>query len=83
MSSTNASALPAVAWWRVKMVWLVIAGPLAVVLAGVVTTVIAFQGADPVVRTPVAAQAHSTAELAVVPAHQARNHAATVAATER
>lgn len=81
--TTPAPAVPTLPWWRVKMVWLVIAGPAAVVLAGVLTTVIAFQGADPVVRAPAAAEAHNTQELAVVPAHQARNHAATVAAGER
>ena len=33
-------------WWRSGMVWLVLSGPAAVVVAGVVTTVIAVQGAD-------------------------------------
>lgn len=80
---TSPVALPSpapVAWWRVKMVWLVIAGPLTVVLAGIVTTVIAFQAADPVVTTPVAARAHDQAELSAVPAQQARNHTAAVPA---
>ena len=60
---------PALAWWRVRMVWLVIAGPALVVSAGVVTTVLAVRGADTVVsaRPPTASQA---------PALQARNHAA-------
>jgi len=60
---------PVLPWWRVRMVWLVIAGPLLVVLAGVVTTVVAVRGADPVVRAQAA-----TPSLA--PAIQARNHAA-------
>jgi len=61
---------PALAWWRVRMVWLVIAGPALVVSAGAVTTVLAARGADPVVsaKPPTASQA---------PAIQARNHAAT------
>jgi hypothetical protein len=69
---------PALPWWRVKMVWLVISGPAAVVVAGVLTAVIAFRGADPVVTAPSAAGAGSQAELAQAPALQARNHAAAV-----
>jgi hypothetical protein len=61
------------AWWRVSMVWLVIAGPLAVVIAGVATTVIAARGADPVVR----ASARQAPVPALAPAMQGRNHAAT------
>jgi hypothetical protein len=53
------------------MVWLVIAGPAAVVVAGTVTAAIAIHGADdvmvPVKVAPSSAQA---------PAVQARNHAA-------
>jgi hypothetical protein len=58
---------PRLPWWRVPMVWLVIAGPAVVVLAGIATTVIAVRGADPDVRVSARAQ----------PAVQARNHAAT------
>lgn len=53
-------------WWRYGMVWLVIGGPLVVVVAGIVTAVIAIRGADPVLDT-----------RAAQPAVQARNHAAT------
>jgi hypothetical protein len=35
-------------WWRVGMLWLVVGGPLAVVVASLVTAVIAYRGADPV-----------------------------------
>lgn len=59
---------PALPWWRVGMVWLVIAGPLAVVLAGVLTAVLAVSGADLVVGAGPAAT--------MTPAIQARNHAA-------
>jgi hypothetical protein len=62
---------PVLPWWRVKTVWLVVGGPVAVVLAGIVTAVLAVQGADTVVREPVAVQ---------LPAVQARNHAATAKA---
>jgi uncharacterized protein len=64
--STKPDSDPSLPWWRVGAVWLVIAGPLAVVLAGVVTTVIAVREADRVV----------TVAPAMAPAMQARNHAA-------
>ena len=58
-------------WWRYGMVWLVLGGPAAVVVASLVTGYIAFQGADPIVVAPVGGQAGTA------PAIQARNHAAT------
>jgi hypothetical protein len=63
---------PALPWWRVGMVWLVLAGPAVVVVAGVLTAVIAVRGADAELR-PVRAVATPSAQ----PAVQARNHAAT------
>jgi uncharacterized protein len=59
------------AWWRVGMVWFALAGPALVVVAGVVTAVIAVRGADPVLRV------EPTRAAAETPAVQARNHAAT------
>jgi hypothetical protein len=65
---------PVLPWWRVPMVWLVIGGPLSVVLAGVVTMVIAVRhGVVPLRTCPVAAEEHVQA---LAPATQARNHAA-------
>lgn len=62
-------------WWRFGMVWLVIAGPASVVVAGIVTMNLAINGADPVIQEPPArAQA---ADPALTPAMKARNHAAT------
>jgi hypothetical protein len=58
-------------WWRYGMVWLVIGGPLVVVLAGVATLMIAITHPDPVL--PVRAAAPEAEQ----PAVQARNHAAT------
>lgn len=58
-------------WWRVGMMWLVIGGPLAVVVAGVVTAVIAVRGADPVL-TP-----SERGGFAERPAIAGRNHATT------
>ncbi len=37
-------------WYRFGIVWLVLGGPAAVVVAGIVTAVIAYHGADPVVQ---------------------------------
>lgn len=57
-------------WWSYPMVWVVIAGPLLVVIAGVITAWIAISGADQVVKA-VTTSAHER------PALQGRNHAAT------
>lgn len=59
-------------WWRVGMVWLVLGGPLVVVVAALVTVAIAVNGAEEVLTTP-----DLGAKGAQLPAVQARNHAAT------
>ena len=59
-------------WWRFPYVWLVLAGPAAVVVAALATAVIAVRGADTVVT-----------ERSFTPAVQGRNHAATLAAQPR
>lgn len=38
---------PTLPWWRVPTAWLVMGGPATVVVAGIVTAVIAVRGADP------------------------------------
>ncbi len=58
-------------WWRIRMLWLVIGGPLAVVIASFATLALALRYPDPVL-TP-----QATASTAETPAVQARNHAAT------
>jgi hypothetical protein len=58
-------------WHRLPIVWMVIGGPAAVVVAGFATLAIAIANPDPVITT---APAASKAEL---PAVQGRNHAAT------
>lgn len=74
-------------WWRVPHMWLVVGGPLVVVVAAIITAVIAVEGADPVLnkadfeRDLKAAQtldgpARTEALIKLQPAHQARNHAA-------
>jgi hypothetical protein len=51
-------------WWRVGIVWLVVGGPLTVVIASIATIVIAVSGADELVNTDTAS---------AKPAIQARN----------
>lgn len=63
-------------WWRVGMVWLVIGGPLIVVIAGIGTAVIAVRGADPVLNT------QDSSGFSERPAIQGRNHAATPGTTQ-
>ncbi len=58
-------------WWRLPIVWLVIGGPAAVVLASFATLALAVLNPDPVLDAPKAATASD------LPAVQARNHAAT------
>lgn len=74
MSTSLDATQPTVPWWRVGMVWLVVGGPLAVVIAATATAVIAIRGADPVVV--VRGIAADGEEASAQPALQARNHAA-------
>lgn len=70
-----------VPWWREQMVWLVISGPLIVVIAGFVTLWIALRVNDPIVSDDpahAAGGAHGTvAAKHLMPALSGRNHAAT------
>ena len=54
-------------WWREPMMWLVLGGPAAVVVAAIATAAIALHRPDPVIK----------ADATKPPAVQARNHAAT------
>lgn len=79
----NVSELAA-PWWKYGYVWLLIAGPLAVVVAGFVTAYLAVSRPDPVVTTGAQNQNVGTSALpqadratGMAPAQQARNHAAT------
>lgn len=67
--------------------WLVVGGPLVVVIAAIVTAVIAIRGADPVLNKEqfesdlkeaqaLTGQAKAQALVTLQPAQQARNHAA-------
>lgn len=72
-------------WWKHGHVWLVIAGPAVVVVAAIVTAVIAIQGKDPIVETDYYRRgieinkSLAVRDRAQVPALQGRNHAATPA----
>lgn len=82
----KASLQKAVRWWSFGHVWLVIAGPVLVIVAGLVTAWIAFRYPDPVVDVnyyqhglKINATLQQKAQL---PALQARNHAATIGASD-
>lgn len=82
-SSTGASARPpepatgqAEPWWRHGMVWLVLAGPAIVVVAGIYTAVLAVTHPDPVLETPTVSP-QAAPKGGEMPAMQGRNHAAT------
>ncbi|MBL8304505.1 MAG: nitrogen fixation protein FixH [Ideonella sp.] len=76
-------------WWRVPMVWVVIGGPLAVVIASLLTAAIAWRHIDPVILDAGTGQVIGRAgddvpvpvdpKDALAPAQRARNHSATPA----
>ena len=59
--------------WREPMVWLVISGPVAVILASIATVTLAIRYPDP----PLLLRQGSTQAADAVPAQVGRNHAAT------
>jgi len=59
--------------WREPMVWLVVSGPVAVILASIVTVTLCIRHPDP----PLQLRATSAQAADEVPALTARNHAAT------
>ncbi len=61
-------------WWRVRLMWFVVGGPLAVVVASFTTLALAILNPDPVL------QAQPTATASERPAIEMRNHAATAVA---
>ena len=73
--STQSAGPDAPPWWRVGMLWLIVGGPLTVVVASLVTAAIAVAGAEEVLTRP--APSLSASEAHLLPAVQARNHAAT------
>ena len=80
MTPTQADSKP---WWQFGHVWLIIAGPVLVILAGVTTAWIAISHPDPVLSEDYYRQGLEinkkldAQQRNLVPAQQARNHAAT------
>jgi hypothetical protein len=70
---------PSRPWWRYRMVWLVVGGPAIVVVASLVTAVVAYRGADEVLVETVSARDVPVRPDSHTPAEKARNHAATAA----
>jgi hypothetical protein len=74
-------------WWTHGYVWLVLSGPLLVVVASIVSALVAFQGNDAVMQgrdeSEISALRAMQADRdrSLAPAVQARNHAATPAGT--
>ncbi len=85
----NDVAEPNRPWWRNVWCWLVLAGPVAVVFAGLTTYWIASSGADPLVDRDYYQKGLALGKVAgessgaFAPARQARNHAATGGMPER
>jgi hypothetical protein len=76
MSDTSTRQQPSEAdrnrpWWRYPIVWMVIGGPAAVVVASLFTAGVAIRNVDPVLDT----SPKSGVALKDTPAMQARNHA--------
>ncbi len=69
-------------WFRHGMVWMLIAGPALVIVAGVITATIAMRSPDPVLANDAYEYGQKTDEQgprSLLPAQKARNHAATPA----
>ncbi len=70
-------------WWRNPYCWLILVGPITVVIAGIITAWIAIDGADPLVdknyyqKGIELSKGVADTPGSLLPAKQARNHAAT------
>ena len=72
------------AWWQYAHVWLIIAGPAAVIVAGFITLAIAIRVPDPVVADDyyrrgldINKTLAAEKDMQLAPAMQARNHVVT------
>lgn len=85
---TRPDEQPGKPWWKHGLVWLIISGPAAVVIASIFTVSLALKNPDHVVdkssyQQNLARNQHlKEAGKSLAPAHQARNHAATSAADQ-
>lgn len=82
MDRDNTPDAPALPWWRYGHVWLVIAGPAIVVVAGFVTLALALRSPDPLVAQDyyrkgieINKTLADESAKAFLPAMQGRNHA--------
>lgn len=71
-------------WWQYGHVWLIIAGPLAVIVAGFITLAIAIRTPDPVIADDyykrgldINKTLAAEKDLQLAPAMQSRNHVVT------
>jgi hypothetical protein len=82
-NSKQAQITMSKAWWHYGYMWLVVGGPLAVVIASFITLYFAIKVPDPVVDTDYYRKGIEINKTlyakrdGLVPAIQARNHAAT------
>ena len=84
MSTVSSSATPPTSpWWKFGHVWLVLAGPLVVIVAGFITLWLAMSRPDPVVAEDYYQRGIDInktlehPEKSLAPAMKGRNHAAT------
>ena len=88
MTSKSTDPVPPVAWWSVPHMWMVVGGPVVVVIAAIATAVIAVKYQDPVLNKndyerdlkaahALEGKAREAALFNMMPAGQARNHATT------
>lgn len=88
MKTEDRAAAASGPWWKHGLMWLVLGGPAAVIVAGVATMVIALRSPDPVVaedyyrRGMEINRTLAERDKALLPAQQGRNHAATPARPE-
>jgi len=84
MNATNKNdAVTSKPWWRYPLLWMVLAGPAAVVVASFVTLWLVVRAPDPVVAVDYYRQGieinKTLADKKMMPAMTGRNHAATPA----
>ena len=77
MNMSNQSTQSQRPWWSFGHVWLLIAGPAVVVVAGFLTFYLAASRPDPVLSTQAPVKPGESGDISQAPAVQARNHAAT------
>lgn len=78
-NQSEGSQEPKQVWWRYPMMWLVVGGPVVVVIASILTLTLALRHPDPVLDHPsqnIGAESGKN-PATMLPAMKARNHAAT------